>query len=150
MVLTYEYGGVRDGDGTVQGPHAKIANPTQERAMLGSLDTARYPSRDRVMFLLSMKAGLRAKAMAALTWAIVTNATGQVGEAIQLQNRASKGTTGGRTIPLHPDLWDALIALQTARRETHTPGPGGALFRTRRGGCRRPRCVCGSIGSLPP
>ena len=49
------------------------------------------------MFLLSMKAGLRAKEIASLTWAMVTDATGQIAEAIQLQNRASKGTTGGRT-----------------------------------------------------
>jgi len=62
-----------------------------------------------------MKAGLRAKAMAALTWAMVTDAAGQIAEAIHLQNRASKGTTGGRTIPLHPALQDALTALQTAR-----------------------------------
>ena len=31
------------------------------------------------MFLLSMKAGLRAKEMASLTWAMVTDAAGQVG-----------------------------------------------------------------------
>jgi integrase/recombinase XerD len=51
----------------MQGKQAKIVRPTQQRAMLGSLATTRYPARDRVMFLFSMKAGLRAKAMAALT-----------------------------------------------------------------------------------
>jgi len=49
----------------MQGKQAKIVSPTQERAILGYLATTRYPSRDRVMFLLSMKAGLRAKEMAA-------------------------------------------------------------------------------------
>ena len=34
----------------MQGKHAKMVSPTQERAMLGFLDTTRYPSRDRVMF----------------------------------------------------------------------------------------------------
>ena len=48
----------------MQGKQAKIVSPTQERAILGYLDTTRYPTRDRVMFLLSMKAGLRAKEMA--------------------------------------------------------------------------------------
>ena len=52
----------------MQGKQAKIVSPTQERAILGYLDTTRYPSRDRVMFLLSMKAGLRAKEIASLTW----------------------------------------------------------------------------------
>jgi hypothetical protein len=40
----------------MQGKQAKIVSPTQKRAMLGYLDTTRSPSRDRVMFLLSMKA----------------------------------------------------------------------------------------------
>jgi len=51
----------------MQGKQAKIVSPTQERAMLGYLVTTRYPARDRVMFLFSMKAGPRAKEIAALT-----------------------------------------------------------------------------------
>ena len=46
--------------------------------------------------------------MAALTWAMVTDAQGQVAEVLHVPNRASKGKTGGRTIPLHPDLQAAL------------------------------------------
>jgi len=57
MRLAYKYGDVRDGEGTVQGTHAKIVSPTQEWAMLGYLETTRSPHRDRVMFLLSMNAG---------------------------------------------------------------------------------------------
>src|SRR5713101_7494713 len=114
---------------TVQGKQAKIVSPTQERAILGYLETTRYPHRDRVMFLLSMKAGLRAKEIASLTWAMVTDAAGQIAEALQLQNRASKGKTGGRTIPLHPDLQAALTALQTARGDAAAPGAGRALLR---------------------
>ena len=75
----------------MQGKQAKIVNPTQERAILGYLATTRYPARDRVMFLLSMKAGLRAKEMASLTWAMVTDAAGQIGEAIHGPNRATQG-----------------------------------------------------------
>ncbi len=33
------------------GKHAEMLSPTQEHAMLGSLDTTRYPSRDRVLSL---------------------------------------------------------------------------------------------------
>jgi len=40
----------------MQGKQATIVSPTQERAMLGCLATTHYPTRDRVMFLLSMKA----------------------------------------------------------------------------------------------
>jgi integrase/recombinase XerD len=51
----------------MQGQQAKMVSPLQERAMLGSLATTRSPARDRVLFLLSIKAGLWAKAMASLT-----------------------------------------------------------------------------------
>jgi integrase len=43
------------------GKQAKILTDKQVRAVLAELDTRRYPLRDRVMFLLSIKAGLRAK-----------------------------------------------------------------------------------------
>jgi integrase/recombinase XerD len=88
----------------MQGKQAKILSPAQERFILRHLETTRYPCRDRVMFLLSIKAGLRAKEIAALTWAMVTDAEGQVADTLHLQNRASKGEKGGRSIPLHCDL----------------------------------------------
>src|SRR4029453_10606639 len=105
----------------MQGKQAKIVRPIQERALLGYLATTRYPARDQVMFLLSMKAGLRAKEMASLTWAMVTDAAGQVAEVLHVPNRASKGKTGGRTIPLHPDLQAALGLLQTTRAQHGHP-----------------------------
>src|SRR5215216_303074 len=105
----------------MQGKQAKIVSPTQERAILWYLATTRYPWRDRVMFLLSMKAGLPAKAMASLTWAMVTDAAGQVTEVLHVPNRARKGKTGGRTIPLHPNLQAALVTLQAARADMATP-----------------------------
>jgi len=117
----------------MQGKQAKIVSPTQERAILGYLVTTRYPARDRVMFLFSMKAGLRAKEMASLTWAMVTDAQGQVAEVLHVPNRASKGKTGGRTIPLHPDLQGALVTLQTARGDMAAP-ERPILFSERGGG----------------
>ena len=117
----------------MQGKQAKIVSPAQEKALLGYVATTRYPARDRVMFLLSMKAGLRAKEIAALTWAMVTDAQGQVADALQLPNRASKGPTGGRTIPLYPDLQQALVALQTARSDMAT-AERPVLFSERGGG----------------
>jgi len=117
----------------MQGKQANIVSPTQERAILGYLETTRSPARDRVRFLLSMKAGLRAKEMASLTWAMVTDAAGQVAEVMHVPNRARKGKTGGRTMPLHPDLQAALMALQTAREARATP-ERPILFSERGGG----------------
>jgi integrase len=48
-------------------------------------------------------------------------------------NRASKGKTGGRTIPLHPDLHTALVTLQTWRGDMATPEQP-ILFSERGGG----------------
>ena len=80
-------------------------------AVLTYLQTLRYPTRDRVMFLLSIKAGLRAKEIACLTWSMVTDADGQVAEVLALPNTASKGRGGGRMIPLNLTLRSALVAL---------------------------------------
>jgi integrase/recombinase XerD len=93
-----------------------MVSPIQEPAFLGSLATTRSPARDRVMFLVSMKADLRAKAMAVLTWAMVPDAQGQVTEVLHVPNRASKGKTGGRTMTLHPDLHAALVTFVAACR----------------------------------
>ena len=60
-----------------QGRQAKILSNAQVRAALGHVDSSsRYPELDRVMILLSVKAGLRAKEIASLTWSMVTDAQG--------------------------------------------------------------------------
>jgi hypothetical protein len=53
-----------------------------------------------VIFILSVKAGLRAKEIASLTCRMVTDARGQIGQAIHLENSASKGQSG-RVIPMN-------------------------------------------------
>jgi integrase/recombinase XerC len=99
----------------MQGKQAKVLTPKQEAMILHQLGRTRYPERDTAMFLLSVKAGLRAKEIASLTWAMVTDAEGQVADALSLEDRASKGKKGGRTIPLHRELRAALTALRQAR-----------------------------------
>ena len=96
-----------------QGKQAKVLTEAQAKAVLRHLDHhGRYPQRDRVMVLLSLKAGLRAKEIACLTWAMVTDGNGEVGDAIALPNVASKDKGGGRTIPLNKELREALVALR--------------------------------------
>jgi hypothetical protein len=128
----------------MQGQQAKIVSPTQERAILGYLITTRYPARDRVMFLLSMKAGLRAKAMASLTWAMVTDAQGQVAEVLHVPNRASKGKTGGpHHSPAPGPPGGAGRVVDGARGHGHPRGCSCA--RSGVGDCHRRPCACGSI-----
>ena len=89
------------------GKQAKILSKAQIDAVLGYLTSARYPERDRVIFLLSVKAGLRAKEIACLKWSMITDAEGRLSDAIQLTDIASKGK-GGRVIPLNKELRAAL------------------------------------------
>ncbi|MBY0226242.1 MAG: site-specific integrase [Hyphomicrobium sp.] len=70
------------------------------------------------MFLLSVKAGLRAKEIAGLTWDMVTDAEGKLGYALHLRNEASKGASG-RVIPLNKELRTALQALR--KEESSSP-----------------------------
>ena len=89
------------------GKQAKILSKHQQLAMLSFLETTRMPERNCLIFLLSIRAGLRAKEIASLTWAMVTDAEGNIGDAINLQDIASKGKSGG-VIWLNKDLQNAL------------------------------------------
>src|ERR1051325_5656172 len=104
-----------------QGKQAKVLRPRELQRLLDHVSHSRHPARDRVMILVSFKAGLRAKEIAGLTWSMVTDATGELAEAISLPNRASKGKNGGRTIPLHNDLRAALASLMAVRGDKVRP-----------------------------
>jgi integrase len=87
---------------------AKTLSRGQVEAALGYLTKTRWPTRNRLIFLLSAKAGLRAKEIACLTWRMVTDARGQIGPAIHLENVASKGRSG-RVIPISEELRAAIV-----------------------------------------
>jgi integrase len=65
------------------GQQAKILTDRQMRTALAYVgENHRDPLRDRVMILLSFKAGLRAKEIAVATWAMVVTADGTVGDVL--------------------------------------------------------------------
>lgn len=68
--------------------------------------------------LLSVKAGLRAKEIAGLTWAMVTDADGDVGFQIHLTDTASKGRSG-RVIPINMQLRQKLSELLEQECQHH-------------------------------
>jgi integrase/recombinase XerD len=90
------------------GKQAKTLTKGQVDAVLGYLAKTRHPARNRLILLLSAKAGLRAKEIAGLTWWMTNDSQGQIGRTIFLQDSASKGKSG-RTIPLSDEVRDALI-----------------------------------------
>ena len=92
------------------GKQAKILNRSQVEAVLNHINGRRYGLRNQVIFLLSIRAGLRAKEIAALRWSMIVGADGVVGEYIHLTNDASKGMSG-RIIPINRQLRAKIIEL---------------------------------------
>ena len=89
------------------GKQAKILSDEDVALILKALGRHRYSIRDQLLFLLSVKAGLRAGEIAALTWQMVLTASGEIGDKIELHDSAAKKRSG-RTIPLNSALYDAL------------------------------------------
>ena len=92
------------------GKQAKTLTKSQVDAVTAFLLTRRHGLRDQTVFLLSVKAGLRAKEIANLKWEMVVGSDGKVGVAIHLPNIATKGNSG-RIIPLNKQLRSNLIQL---------------------------------------
>jgi len=108
------------------GKQAKILSDDNIRDLLSFTSQTRYPTRNRVIVLLSVKAGLRAGEIANLTWAMVTDSVGNIGSVIALEDRIAKKKSG-RVIPIHPDLADGLATLR------NMTGGYGPVIRSERG-----------------
>src|SRR6516164_2777889 len=73
----------------------------QINRVLAEVATHRYPERDRVMVLLSVKAGLRAKEIAMVTWGMVTDAEGNVGGADTAPVEVTPNPDPLLSLPIH-------------------------------------------------
>ncbi len=113
------------------GKKAKILTDTQIHKLLSYVSTRRHPVRNRVIALLSLRAGLRAAEIAKLTWPMILDPLGAVGLVIELRDHAAK-KQHGRLIPLHADL---RLALSELRATAPTVGP---VVRSERGGAMTP------------
>lgn len=99
---------MKEGQKMAIGKQAKILTDKQQKHVLNYLTMTRYPLRNRLIFLFSFKAGLRAKEIANLKWYMVCDSEGHIATTLKLENKASKGKYSGRVIPLHPDIRQAL------------------------------------------
>jgi integrase len=95
----------------MSGKQAKILPDANVGDLLAFAEATRYPLRNKVIVLLSAKAGLRAAEIAHLTWEMVTDPNGAVSTCLQLPDCAAKKGSG-RTVPLHCDLKSALCELR--------------------------------------
>jgi integrase len=111
------------------GKQAKTLTKPQVDAVTNFLLTSRHGLRDQTVFLLSVRAGLRAKEIANLKWSMVLDADGDVGEAIHLTDEASKGLSG-RIVPLNKQLRGNLVQLLNAARQERHFGPETAYVVT--------------------
>jgi integrase/recombinase XerD len=118
----------------MSGKQAKILANQHIDDLLFFADNTRSPLRNRLIVLLSVKAGLRAGEIAKLTWNMVLDASGDIGNRLDLQDHAAK-MGSGRTIPLHPDLQQTLSALRQS-----SPG-SGPVIRSERGGSMKPLSI---------
>jgi len=100
------------------GKQAKILTKKQIDQLIWYVGTLRQPLRNEVIVMLSIRAGLRAKEIACLTWSMVTDADGDIGTSIHLTDKASKGR-GGRVIPLNMQLRLKLTDLLEHERQHH-------------------------------
>lgn len=106
------------------GKQAKVLSSGSLKRLLAVAGRGRQPDRDRLIVLLSARAGLRACEIARLTWGMVLDANGQVGATIDVRGSIAKRGSG-RRVPMHPDLRRALaiwLARQTRTRVGACPG----------------------------
>ncbi|MFZ5675701.1 MAG: tyrosine-type recombinase/integrase [Pseudomonadota bacterium] len=112
----------------MKGRPAKVLADTDVRRVLTTIKLKRHVRRDRVIMLLSVKAGLRAGEIAKLTWLMVSGPRGEIGQFLELPaSVAKKGS--GRRIPLHGQLRAELRMLK--KRGDH---PNDPIIRSERGG----------------
>jgi integrase/recombinase XerD len=116
------------------GKQAKILSSDHLDDLLIFASCTRHPIRNRLIVLLSAKAGLRAGEIAHLTWDMVVDGNGQISGLIELHDDAAKKGSG-RLIPVHPDLRNALLAWRGI-----TDGKG-SVIRSERGKAMSPNSI---------
>jgi integrase len=116
------------------GKQAKTLSIDHIDDLLFFAERSRHPLRNRLIVLLSVKAGLRAAEIAKLTWPMLLDPSGEVGSTLEVRDEIAK-KRGGRSIPIHPQLRQALVE---ARRLCKGHGP---LIRSERGGAMTPMSI---------
>jgi integrase len=99
------------------GRQAKILSSDHLSDLLLFADGTRTPLRNRVIVLLSVKAGLRAAEIANLTWDMISDGNSRLTTLIELRDGAAKYGSG-RRIPIHSDLFAALAVWRSVAKRS--------------------------------
>jgi len=113
---------------------AKTLSKHQIGALISFISTTRHPKRNLVIFLLSLRTGLRAKEIAFITWDMVLSSDGTISDSVNLENTASKGNSGG-VIWMSNDLKKALIDYSSESSKS------GRIIKTSRNGDTTPQVI---------
>jgi len=125
----------------MKGLPAKIINKPELNRVLRIAVQKRHPERNRVIVLLSFKAGLRACEIAGLRWEMVIDARGRVGRFIEVPGAIAKNGSG-RRIPINQELYRALVQLKKIN------GAFGPVVCSERGGAMRARAIVNWFSGL--
>ena len=122
---------------------AKVLAPGELRRVQARASRGRFAFRNRVMVMLSFKAGLRACEIAGLTWAMVLAADGRIGSSLMIDGLIAKNGRA-RRVPIHPQLKRALNQLQ---KVSGRPNDGPVVL-SQRGGHMTARGVVNWFSEL--
>jgi len=91
---------------------ARLLTVTQVKVILAYFEKSRDAKRNKVIFYLSVKLGLRACEIANLSWMHVFDELSKgVGDTIRITNDIAKGMKGGRQFKMGKDMIEALQVL---------------------------------------
>ena len=122
---------------------ARVLRPEDVRLLLEHVEWQRHPERNRVIILLSFKAGLRACEISGLQWPMVLSTDHRLGDILTITGAiAKKGS--GRRIPIHPQL---RRALDVHHRAVGRPA-AGPIIRSQRGTGMTPDSIVNWFGVL--
>lgn len=115
---------------------ARVLEPGDVRQLLQHVSRHRYPIRNRVIILLSFKAGLRACEIAGLDWQMTLRPDGRVADHLSIGRHIAK-MGSARRIPIHTDL-AAELAVLNGEQGFSRAGP---VIRSERGGHMAARSI---------
>lgn len=108
---------------------ARVLRPEDVCLLLEHVEGQRYPERNRVIILLSFKAGLRACEISGLQWPMVLATNHRMGDVLTITGAIAK-MGSARRIPVQKQLKRALDVLhRSANRPT-----SGFIVQSQRGG----------------
>ena len=130
------------------GKQAKILTSKQQELILNHLENTRHPLRNKIIFMLSFKEGLRAKEIANLTWTMICKSDGEVSSEINLTNQASKGKTSGRIIPMHKELKALLLNMLMEKQRIENFSLDSHVITTERDNKTSPQVIVNFFSEL--